>query len=174
MFEFSEAAQACVFNGTICAKMAITPFVEDDGPDDRIWSDPYVLGVIQGMIVGQCLSQMGRELDEPTTGMVVMAAMENVGADIVAIRLSAQLAERANDSFMRGYDEALTASLLMTNSLPPERHSEEDIKSALVAAPQIRSGLELPPELEMDDYLAHGVAFLFIKVGTHRKTHYMN
>lgn len=175
MFRFSEVAEKAIVNGTICAKMAITPFIMDeDGADVRIWSDPYVLGIIQGMIVGQCLPAMGVALDEVETGLIVIQAMENIGSGVEAIRLSAQLANDHDLAFMRGYDEALTATLLMTDSLDPSRRSEPDIVAALKAAPKVREGMELPAELEMDDDLAHGIAYLYAKVGAHRKAHYYN
>ncbi len=65
MFGLTDAAKDVVVMGEACARMAIKPFydVKSDSLDHRIRSDPNVLGIIQGMIVGQCLPLMGEQLD---------------------------------------------------------------------------------------------------------------
>ncbi len=104
--------------------------------------------------------------------MVIMEALQEVGANIDAIRLSSELATQRDPSFVRGYDDALTTTLILTASLDAEQHQAPDIKAAKQAAPQVHASLNLPIGMEMDDHLAQGVAYIHAKVGAHKRAHY--
>ena len=171
MSEFWEDVDV-VARGAVCALMALRPFYDSgaDSLDPRIWSDPYILGIIHGMIVGQCLPLMGHRSDELQTGLVIAEALQVIGADRAAIRRSAELAENPDPSFARGYDDALTTTQILTESLHPARQGEADIEAARQAVPHVRASLNLPPGMEISDHLTQGIA----KVSAHKRSHYVN
>lgn len=174
MFGFGKAKKEATQVGEMSSRMAIAPFW-DFGTrqfDPRIWSDPYVLGLIQGSIAAQTMPITGRKLSTTDKGFVMLNAMRALGAHQLAIELSLNLAQAHDAEFMRGYDQAITTFLLMAGALKEDHYDEPDVVAAKAAVPSVRRAsafLNSEPR-HPDEELAS--AYIFLKVNEHKDAHY--
>lgn len=175
MFGFGKARKEAAQVGEAAARMAIMPFWDMFARsfDTRIWSDPYVLGLIQGSIGAQTLPITGRKLGTTDKGYVTLDAMRALGASQPAIEYSMDLIQTQNADFMRGYDHALTTFFLMAGALKKEAYDEPDIVAAREAVPEFQrslSGLGMPSQQSPEEALAS--AYIYMKVNAHREERY--
>ena len=175
MFGFGKARKEATLVGEAAARMAIIPFWDmfDRSFDRRIWSDPYVLGLIHGSLGAQTLPLTGRKLSTTDKGFVVLNAMRSLGASQAAIDLAMSLAESKDPDFGRGYDHALVTFFLMAGALKKEMYSEPDIVAAKEAVPTFRKATAFMNSLESrdpDQELAS--AYVYLKVREHKEAYY--
>lgn len=175
MFGFGRVRKEATAVGTAAARLAILPFWDlfARAFDTRIWSDPYLLGLIQGSATAQTLPFTGRNLSTTDKGFVILNAMRNLGASDAAIEFSMALNIDKGSDFMRGYDDAIVTFLIMGGALKEEAYSEPDV----IAAREAMSDFD-----EMDALIngfdtrtlgeKHGAAFIYLKVNRHKRDHY--
>lgn len=179
MFGFGRAKREATEVGAAAARMAIMPFWNfwDRTFDERIWEDPYVLGIIGGSISVQTLPITGRKLSTTDKGYVVLNAMRSLGAPQEAIDLGLRLAENGHPDYARGYDDGVVTSFIMAGALKPEARDEPDIVAAREYISVMRrlnreaslAGITQSAPNE-DQELA--LAYIFLKVRDHKRTHY--
>ena len=175
MFGFGKAKREATQIGEAAARMAIMPFwdIFARAFDTRIWSDPYVLGLIQGSIAAQTLPITGRKLSTTDKGFILLEAMRNLGASQAAIELSLDLAQAQDSEFARGYDNGLVTFLLMCGALTEEAYADPDIVAAKDAVPTFREAsafLSGPATRDPDQELAS--AYIYLKVHQHKQAFY--
>lgn len=175
MFGFGKAKKEAAQVGEAAARMTIMPFWDMFARafDTRIWSDPYVLGLIQGSIAAQTLPITGRKLSTTDKGFVILGAMRNLGASEPAIELSMTLAQAQDAEFARGYDNALVTFLLMAGALKKEAYAEPDIVAAKEAVPTFRKVTAFMDDGSLrdpDQELAS--AYIYLKVHEHKDANY--
>jgi len=176
MFGFGKAKREATQVGEAAARMAIMPFWDmfERGFDARIWSDPYVLGLINGSVGAQTLSITGRKLSTTDKGFVVLGVLRSLGASQSAIEHFLRLAQTQDPEFARGSDDAILTFLLMAGAVKKEAYLEPDIVAAKEAVQQLREdasllGITQDPR-HPDEEL--GSAYIFLKAHQHKEAHY--
>lgn len=175
MFGFGKAKKEATQVGEAAARAAMMPFWDMFARafDTRVWSDPYLLGVIHGSIAAQTLPIAGRQLSVTDRGLVIISAMTNLGANRNAIELAMRLGETKDPDFARGYDHALTTFGLMDGLLKREAYSDPDIIAAQEAVPVLRKAAASfagvgprPPNEELAG------AYIYLRVKEHKDRRY--
>ncbi|MFL6758558.1 hypothetical protein [Sphingomonas sp.] len=175
MFGLGKARREATEIGAAAARMAIMPFwvIWDRAFDDRIWSDPYVLGVIGGSISAQMLPMTGRKLNPTDKGFVMLDAMRSLGAPQHGLDRGLELAERGDPDWARGYDHGIVTFLIMAGALKPEAYEEPDIVAAKKDVPSMRQmDIAINGAGERDDNQDLAVAYISRLVQKHKKAHY--
>lgn len=172
MFGFGKAKKEATQVGEAAARAAIMPFwdIFARAFDTRIWSDPYVLGLIQGSVGAQMLPITGRKFSTTDKGYIILDAMKSLGASQPAIDMSLNLAQSKDPEFLRGYDDAVVTFLLMAGALNKEAYDEPDIVAAQKAVPAFRNALPSSNPRHPDEELAS--AYIFLKAHGHKDAHY--
>jgi hypothetical protein len=176
MDDLKEIAAETLMMGEAFARIALRSFYDEASCryDARIWSDAYVLGVVQGMIAGQCLPAINKGLDEVTVGMVVLDAMLGIGADDQVLALSERLISQHDATFAQGHEDAIKATLILCGTLPAQLENASDVLAAKGEMARARAEADLLPGMEMDDPLAHAIAYMCSKVEAHRRRRYLS
>lgn len=174
MFGFGKARREATEIGAAAARMAIMPFWGWDRKfDDRIWSDPYVLGLIDGSISAQTLPVTGRKLSATDKGFVLLNAKRDLGAPQSALDLSLKLADTNHPEYARGFDNGILTFVIMAGLLKAEAYSEPDIVAAKEAIPTFRkvnAFMSGPTPPDPNQELAS--AYIFLQVQEHKRAHY--
>lgn len=175
MFGFGKARREATEIGAAAARVAIMPFwvVWDRAFDSRIWTDPYVLGLIDGSISAQTLPITGRKLSAKDKGFVLLDGKRSLGAPQSALDVGLELAEANDPDYMRGYDNGVVTFLIMAGFLKEEAYSEPDIIAAQQAVPAMRRlHASLGPKGPTDPNQDLAVAYIYLKVQEHKKANY--
>ncbi|MDB5701714.1 MAG: hypothetical protein JWL66_1913 [Sphingomonadales bacterium] len=175
MFGFGKVKKEATLVGAAAARVAIMPFWDmfDRAFDKRIWSDPYVVGLIHGSIGAQMLPLTGRKLSMADEGFVMLDAMRSLGADQSDLERSLTFSEAKGAEFARGYDNAMVTFFLMSGNLKEELYLEPDIVEAKQATPglsKLTAFMSGPEPRHPDQELA--LAYIHIKVRDHKKAYY--
>lgn len=141
--------------------------------DDRIWSDPYVLGVIQGSISAQTLPITGHKLSSTDKGFVMLDAQRSLGAPQHALDRGLELAQTGDPDWVRGYDQGIVTFLIMSGALKPEAYDEPDIVAARARVPAMRDiDRAINGDRDRDENSDLAVAYISRLVEAHKVAHY--
>ncbi len=181
MFGFGKALKQATLVGEAAARAVLAPFWDmfTRTFDNRIWSDPFVLGLIHAMIATQTLPMTGRKFNTEEKSRVLLDAMRRLGASQPTIDFSFQLMTEENDEFMRGYDTGLKTFFLLADVLSRERYQDADILAARDFLPTFdKMGRDFqenfqPTQGVPDDQKSLAMAYVYLHVKNHRDRLYL-
>ena len=141
--------------------------------DNRVWTDSYLLGYMQGT-VGMLCHFFGGSMTTEQKGMVYIDVLERLNPDgwlDVAERTSS-LATSNDSDFQRGVKHAADVVALTTNQLRPEFMNEPDIQAALNMAPHFERTAQMFGEEVVGSaspYMGAGAALMGTYMNRHKK-----
>ena len=105
--------------------------------DERVWSDPYLLGYAQGSLA-LMMSFFGKGLSTQQNGMVTIRVLEGLAGE--RWRDVCEQIEVLNGSgdpeFTRGMTHGSNVAILMANRAGPELLAQPDVQNALRREPE--------------------------------------
>jgi hypothetical protein len=108
----------------------------DRGVDERVWSDPYLLGYAQGSLAIMT-SAFGKRLSTEQKGMVFLRVLQDLVGERwkeVCDRIHL-LSSRGDAEFARGMQHGADVAALMANRAGPALLADPDVQKALREAP---------------------------------------
>lgn len=109
----------------------------DRGVDERVWTDPYLLGYAQGSL-SIMTTAFGQRLNTEQKGMVIIRVLQDLAGERwrEACERIETLNGRHDAEFMRGMGHGSDVATLMASRAGPALLADPDVQKALREAPE--------------------------------------